>query len=265
MKLSRPATIALNVYAILLAAFLMWPLFQIVLTSFTSDIDFPPTHFSLDAFRNVLWSGFFQALRYSLLLALAVTALLIFICLPAAYVMERRRFRGRSLLAVLIFVPIIFPVVIYSSAVRVYVFMFFSQWRGAFWLVVLVTAMWPVPLVIRSIQASLANVDPIFEEAALILGANPILTFFKITLPLIAPGLITAAMIGFTAAATTFVVPQLLGSNTPTVSLYIFGDVSRLGFTPWIAVEVLAMQLVVLGIVQILYFVFRKQLRGVFV
>ncbi len=84
-------------------------------------------------------------------------------------------------------------------------------------------------------------------------------------MPLIAPGLITAAMIGFTAAATTFVVPQILGSNTPTVSLYIFRDVSKIGFPPWIAVEVLVMEIVVLGAVQILYFVFRKQLRGIFV
>jgi putative spermidine/putrescine transport system permease protein len=237
----------------------------VVLTSFTSDLVFPPRHWSLDAFGEVLWPGFFQALLFSLRLAVAVTVVLIVVCLPAAYVMERRRFPGRSLLSVLIFVPIIFPIVIYSSAIRVYVFMFFSEWRGSFWLVVFVTAMWPVPLVIRSIQASLANVDPVYEEAALILGASPALTFFKITIPLIAPGLITAAMIGFTAAATTFVVPQILGSNSPTVSLYIFRDVSKIGFPPWIAVEVLVMEIVVLGAVQILYFVFRKQLRGIFV
>lgn len=265
MRISRPAAIALNVYALLLALFLMWPLFQVVLTSFTSDIVFPPRHWSLNAFREVLWPGFLQSLWFSLKLAFAVTILLLVICLPAAYAMERKRFPGRALLSVLIFVPIIFPVVIYSSAIRVYVFMFFSEWRGAFWLVALVTAMWPVPLVVRSIQGSLANVDPVYEEAALIMGASPLHTFFKITMPLIAPGLITAAMIGFTAAATTFVVPYILGSNEPTVALYIFRDVGRIGFPPWIAVEVLVMEIVVLGAVQILYFVFRKQFRGIFV
>ena len=55
----------------------------------------------------------------------------------------------------------------------VYIYMFYRQWRGAFWLVTLVMAMWPIPLAIRSIQSSLANVDPIYEEAALILGASP--------------------------------------------------------------------------------------------
>jgi ABC-type spermidine/putrescine transport system permease subunit II len=179
--------------------------------------------------------------------------------------LERKQFRGRALLSVLIFVPIIFPVVTYSSAIRVYVFMFFSEWRGNFWLIALVTAMWPIPLVVRSIQGSLANVDPVYEEAALMMGASPLRTFLKITLPLIGPGLITAAMIGFTSATTVFVVPYILGSNEPTVSLYIFRDVSRLGFPPWIAVEVLVMEVVVLGFVQILYFAFRKHFRGIFV
>ena len=73
------------------------------------------------------------------------------------------------------------------------------------------------------------------------MGASPLLTFFRVTVPLIAPGLITAAMIGFTSAATTFVVPQILGANQPTASLYIFRDVGKIGFTPWIAVEVLVM------------------------
>ncbi len=74
-----------------------------------------------------------------------------------------------------------------------------------------------------------------------------------------------ASMIGFTSAATNFTVPYILGANEPTASLYIFRDVGRLGFVPWIAVEVLIMEAVVLGFVQVLYFVFRKQFRGIFV
>jgi putative spermidine/putrescine transport system permease protein len=265
MRISRAVGLVLNAYALLLAAFLLWPVAQVVLTSFTSDIIFPPQRWSTNAFREVLWPGFWQSIGFSLKLALAVTTLLVLICLPTAYAMQRRRFPGRALLSVLIFVPIIFPVVTYSSAIRVYVFMFFSDWRGSFWLIAIVTAMWPIPLVVRSIQGSLANVDPVYEEAARMMGASPFLTFFRVTVPLIAPGLITAAMIGFTSAATTFVVPQILGANQPTASLYIFRDVGKIGFTPWIAVEVLVMEMVVLGFVQVLYFVFRKQFRGIFV
>jgi len=82
---------------------------------------------------------------------------------------------------------------------------------------------------------------------------------------LIAPGLITAAMIGFTSASMNFLVPQLLGAAEPMASQYIFRDVSKVGFTPWIAVEVFIMEAVILGSVQVLYFVFRKQFRGIFV
>jgi putative spermidine/putrescine transport system permease protein len=265
MKIARPVAITLNLYALLLAALLIWPVAQVVLTSFTSDIVFPPRYWSLNAFNEVLWPGFLQSIWASLKLALAVTTLLVVICLPTAYALERKRFRGRALLSVLIFVPIIFPVVTYSSAIRVYVFMFFSDWRGSFWLIAVVSAMWPIPLVVRSIQGSLANVDIVYEEAARIMGASPLHTFFRVTVPLIAPGLITAGMIGFTSAATSFVVPQILGANEPVASLYIFRDVGRLGFTPWLAVEVLVMEMIVLGFVQILYFVFRKQFRGIFV
>src|SRR5690242_16993190 len=109
MRISRPVAIALNTYALLLAAFLIWPVAQVVLTSFTSDIVFPPQHWSVNAFREVLWPGFFQSIGFSLKLAVAVTLLLIIISLPAAYAMERKHFAGRALLSVLIFVPIIFP------------------------------------------------------------------------------------------------------------------------------------------------------------
>ena len=265
MRISRAAAIALNAYAILLAAFLVWPVAQIVLTSFSSDIAFPPRHFSLAGFREILWPGYLRSLLFSFRVGLAVTILLLVICLPTAYAMQRKQFRGKALLAVLIFVPILFPGATYTSAIRIYVFMFFSQWRGQFGLIVLVAAMWGIPLVVRSIQSSLANVDPVYEEAARVMGASALSTFFRITLPLIAPGLITAAMIGFTSASMNFLVPQLLGAAEPMASQYIFRDVSKVGFTPWIAVEVFIMEAVILGSVQVLYFVFRKQFRGIFV
>ncbi len=174
MKVSRWLVVVLNIYAFLLAAFLIWPALQVVMTSFTSDIVFPPTHWSLQSFREVLWPGYWKAMVYSLRMAVCVSVLLLVICLPAAYAMERRRFAGRALLSVVMFVPIIFPTVTYASAIRIYVFSFFNQWRGTFGLVTMVTAMWAIPLVMRSIQGSLANADPVYEEAAQMMGASPL-------------------------------------------------------------------------------------------
>ena len=132
------------------------------------------------------------------------TLLVIGMCLPAAYAIERRRFPGRSALGALIFVPAIFPTITYGIAIGVYLALYAIQLKGSFFLVILATATWTIPLVTRVIQGSIATTDVVYEEAAIVMGASPIRTFFKITLPLIAPGVITAGAIAFTSAATNF-------------------------------------------------------------
>jgi putative spermidine/putrescine transport system permease protein len=235
-----------------------------MLTSVTSDVVFPPQNFSLNAFNRVLWEGFFKSMGVSLQLGFWSTLLLLFICVPAAYALERRRFFGRSFLAAAIFVPNVFPAVTYVIAIGVYVAIYFIELRGEFPIVVVATAMGAIPLVIRTVQGSLATTDEVFDEAALVMGASPLHTFFRVTLPLIAPGVITAGTIAFTFSATNFLVPWILGAKQPPVAVYIYRDVERLGFTPELAVQVLVMQFIILGLVQGLYFVFRKQFRGVF-
>jgi putative spermidine/putrescine transport system permease protein len=264
MKLPRWLSVALNIYALLLAFFFVWPVLQVLLTAFTDDLVFPPRYFTFAAWKGVIWNGYLSSIWFSMRMAIGATALLLVICVPAAYAMERKRFPGRALLSVIVFVPLIFPTITYSSAIRIYVFSFFNQLTGTYILVTLVTAMWGIPLVMRSIQGSLATSDPVYEEAAQTMGASPVRTFFKITLPLIAPGVLTAAMIAFTSTAMAFTAPYILGSKTPAVSQFVFQDIGRIGFVPWIAVEVLLMELIILGSVQILYLVFRKQMRGIF-
>jgi putative spermidine/putrescine transport system permease protein len=265
MRLPRILKIILNIYALGLAAILIWPVLQMVLTSVTSDIVFPPRYFYFGAWNNVIWPSFVATMGYSFKLALWSTVLLVAICLPAAYAMERRIFPGRALMSVIIFVPTIFPSVTYTSAIAVYVFMFLNSLRGSFPIIVVATAMAAIPLVVRSIQASLATTDPIYEEAAMVMGATPLHAFWRVTLPLIAPGLITAAMIAFTAGSTAFIAPQMLGATEQTATMYIYQDTGKTGFSPRVAIQAMVMQAVVLGIVQTLYFVFRKQFRGLFV
>jgi ABC-type spermidine/putrescine transport system permease subunit II len=200
----------------------------------------------------------------SLRMGVGATIVVIAICLPAAYAIERRRFPGRSALGALIFVPAIFPTITYGIAIGVYLAMYAPQWKGTFPVIVLAAATWTIPLVVRTIQGSLATSDVVYEEAALVMGASPLRAFFKITLPLIAPGVITAGAIAFTSAATNFTVPWIMGAAEKPVAVFIYEDVGKLGFTPQTAIQVLVMQLVILGIVQILFFVFRKQFRGAF-
>ena len=264
MRLPRSLFVTLNIYALLLAGIMIWPVAQLVLSSITSDLVFPPRYFSFDAFSNIYWPAYFQAMGTSLRMGVWATVILILVCLPAAYALERRRFPGRSWLSALIFVPAVFPTITYAIAIGVYLALYMNNLRGSFAVIVVATATAAIPLVVRTIQGSLATSDPVYEEAALVMGAGPIHTFFKITVPLIAPGVITAATIAFTFAATNFTIPWLMSAKELPVSVYIYRDVGRLGFTQELAIQVLVMQLIVLGIVQMLFFVFRKQLRGVF-
>jgi len=264
MRLPRWLFTTLNIYALILATIMIWPFLQMVLTSVTSDVTFPPRYFSVLAWSNVLWPDYFRAMLVSLRMGFWATLLVISMCLPAAYAIERRRFPGRSALGALIFVPAIFPTITYGIAIGVYLAMYAIQWQGAFPLVILATATWTIPLVTRVIQGSIATTDVVYEEAALVMGASPIRTFFKVTLPLIAPGVITAGAIAFTSAATNFTIPWLMGTSEQPVAVFIYQDVARLGFTPQTAVQVLVMQIVILGIVQVLFRVFRNQFRGAF-
>ena len=264
MRLPRWLFATLNLYALVLATILIWPFLQIVLTSVSSDVVFPPRYFSLAGWSGVLWPDFFRAMLVSLRLGFWVTLMMILICLPAAYAIERRRFPGRSALGALIFMPAIFPTITYGIAIGVYIAMYVIQYTGDFSLVVIATATWTIPLVTRVIQGSIATTDVVYEEAALVMGASPIRTFFKITLPLIAPGVITAGAIAFTSAATNFTVPWLMAAKDKPVAVFIYEDVAKLGFTPQTAIQVLVMQIIILGIVQVLLRVFRKQFRGAF-
>jgi ABC-type spermidine/putrescine transport system permease subunit II len=264
VRLPRWLLVTLNIYALILAAIMIWPFLQMMLTSVTSDIVFPPRYISFVAWTNVHWGDYFKAMLVSLRMGFWATLLVIGMCLPAAYAIERRRFPGRSALGALIFVPAIFPTITYAIAIGVYLALYAIQLKGSFFLVILATATWTIPLVTRVIQGSIATTDVVYEEAALVMGSSPIRTFFKITLPLIAPGVITAGAIAFTSAATNFTVPWLMGSVEQPVAIFIYQDVGKLGFTPQTAIQVLVMQIVILSIVQVLFRVFRNQFRGAF-
>jgi putative spermidine/putrescine transport system permease protein len=264
VRLPRWLFVTLNMYALVLATIMIWPFLQMVVTSVTSDVVFPPRYFNLAGWTTVLWRDFFRAMLVSLRMGFWVTLLAIAICLPAAYAIERRRFPGRSALGALIFVPAIFPTITYGIAIGVYIAMYAIQFQGSFSLIVVATATWTIPLVTRVIQGSVATTDVVYEEAALVMGASPIRTFFKITLPLIAPGVITAGAIAFTSAATNFTIPWLMGALEQPVTVFLYQDVAKLGFTPQLSIQVLVMQIVILGMVQVLFRAFRKQFRGAF-
>src|SRR5262249_14420627 len=121
--------------------------------------------------------------------------------LPASLCLARRRFRGREALGALLLLPLVVPGVVAGTAI--YVFQVESEILTGLPLVaslpglVLAHVLITIPWTVRLVTASLAGLDRSVEEAALSLGAGPWTTFRLVTLPLIRPGVVAAALFSF--------------------------------------------------------------------
>jgi putative spermidine/putrescine transport system permease protein len=259
MKFSR---IFLNAYALLIALLLIYPTIELFIVGFSDDVVFPPRYFSLDAFGDILWT-FWESLKFSVELGLAVTVATILVSLPTAYAVERLRLKGRALLETLIVMPLVFPDISYMSAMFVYFARYLPYLLNNFWGVMIATVAFNILYMYRSIRSSFASCDPVYEEAAMCLGASRLRTFFTITLRLVAPGLLTGSLIVLVNSSTAFIAPITLATTiTSTATRQIMRDLNEFGLIPYIAVESLIVEVLIMSIVLAVYLFFRKEFRG---
>ena len=150
--------------------------------------------------RDVLWFTVWQAT--------ASTLLTIVVGLPAAYVLGRYEFRGRSVTTALVTVPFVLPTVVVALAFLA--ILPDSLERG--WIPILIAhAFFNVAVVVRVVGTFWARLDPRVTEAAATLGAGPWRRLREVTLPLIAPALTAAGAIVFLFSFTSFGVVVILG------------------------------------------------------
>jgi spermidine/putrescine transport system permease protein len=148
----------------------------------------------------------------------------------AAFAFARYLFRGRRLLQLLLFPPIAIPWLIIGTAMLIF-FFWTGIGRGLHAILIGHVAL-ALPYVIAVVGARLASFGPELEEAAATLGATPLQRFLKVTLPLIAPGLVAAMLFAFAVSFDQFVVSYFLappGTSTLPVEIY---TAIRKGFTP---------------------------------
>lgn len=165
-------------------------------------VSFPPEGYTLRWFGNILdQNNFVEGFLTSLQVGLVAMAAGVAIGVPASVVIARRRFPGRETLNTLLLLPLVVPGVVAGAAI--YVFQVESEVATGLPLVaalpglVLAHVMITIPWTVRLVAASLTGLDPSTEEAAMNLGAGPVTTFFRITLPMIRPGIVAAALFSF--------------------------------------------------------------------
>ncbi len=165
----------------------------------------------------------------ALLLSLKVSCVATLASLPVAlwvaWVLARREFPGKSLLSALVHLPLVLPPVVtgyllllgfgrngaIGGVLEQFGIVLAFRWTGA----ALAAAIMGFPLMVRAIRLAIEAVDPRLEQAAATLGAGRWAGFFLVTLPLVAPGLLAGAVLGFAKAMGEFGATITFVANIP--------------------------------------------------
>jgi spermidine/putrescine transport system permease protein len=204
---------------------------------------------------NVVWNGFTlrhwqdpfavdglgEALRNSLVVGVVVTLVATALGTLMAIALARHRFRGQRPAEALALLPLATPEVVLGAAL-LGLFLVAGLARG-FVTIVLAHVMFTIGYVVVTVRARLEGMDLRVEEAAMDLGANEWTTLRKVTLPLILPGVVSAALLSFAISLDDFVITNFNAGQTQTFPLFVFGA-ARQGVPP--QVNVLATALMVL-------------------
>ena len=193
-----PRRIALVVLGVLTVIFLVGPMLVVIPMSFTEAriLSWPPRGFSLQWYQQLFdeprWSrGFVNSVQVAVLTALLSTVL----GTLGAMGIVRGRFPGRGLANALILSPLIVPVII--IAIGFFAFFSVTKMTGTIVGMVLAHTALAVPFVIINVGAILRTMDRNLELAAASLGASPVRTFWRITFPIILPGVVAGALFAF--------------------------------------------------------------------
>jgi len=242
---------ALMIYAALAVAYMLAPILVIALFSFDATrlgkLDYAWSGFSLDAWRNAFDNeSVNEAMITSLELAALSTAAATVLGTLMALALVRHQFRGRGASNLLIVLPMATPEIVIGAAL-LSMFLIYGLSLG-FTTLLIAHIMFSISFVVVVVRSRLIGFDRSLEEAAADLGATPLTTFRKVTLPLLAPGIVAAALLAFALSVDDFVISNFNSGTTETFPLYIFG-VSLRGIP--VQVNVLATLLFVVAVVAI--------------
>ena len=202
------------VLALVGALFLIAPILIVVPMSFSTAISFqfPPPAYWLGYYRKFFTSEeWLEAALNSLVIAVGATLFTMALVIPAAFGYVRHRFRGKSLVNLLIMSPLIVPHVV--SALAYYGFLGKARLTGTHLGVIVAHGVLAVPVAFLVISATLKGFDRNLERAAMSAGAGPFRTFFHVTLPVLRPGMLVAALFAFLSSFNEAVVALFIGGR----------------------------------------------------
>ncbi|CAN5764328.1 ABC transporter permease [soil metagenome] len=221
---------ALNGFAGLALLYLFAPILWIVVFSFNR----PASKYNIE-WRRFTWknwpetidsirrgSALTDALGQSLQVALIATLVATVFGSLIALSLSRYRFRGAAALNLFLVLPLTTPEIVLGSSLLT---LFIDwDWARGFRTVVIAHIMFQISFVALTVRARVRGFDWTLEQAAADLGAGPLRTFWKVTFPLILPGIAAAALLSFALSIDDFIITFFNAGNLQTFPLYVNGS-----------------------------------------
>lgn len=221
-----------NIYIALVFLFLFIPIIFVFIFSFNTSR------------MNIVWEGFtlkwygsfFQnrslmsALENTLIIAVVSTVVSTIIGTLGAVGLHKYKFRGKGIIDKLLYIPIVIPEIVLGIAL-LSIFSVINMPLGL-GSITLAHITFSIPFVVINVRARLSGLDKSLEEAAMDLGANRVQTFFKVTLPLLMPGISSGAMLAFSLSLDDVIISFFTcGPGSTTLPISIMSMV-KTGVTP---------------------------------
>ena len=213
--------------------FLFLPIFVIVTNSFNATKTKPYLSwkgFTFDWYIK-LWSNtaLLESFGNTMMIALASTILSTIIGTLGAVGIYRYKFKGKGIINGLLYIPVVIPEIVIGIALLT-IFSNTGVPRGMLTLI-LSHVSFCVPYVIFNVRARLSGYDGSIEEASMDLGANRVVTFFVITLPVLAPGIAGGALLAFTLSIDDVIISYFVNGQTKTYPLKVMESIKS-GVSP---------------------------------
>ena len=242
---------ALAVYAVLVVCYLMLPIAVVILFSFnhpTGRFNYVWNEFTFENWFH--WNdvlGIQDAIVTSLEVGLLATIVATALGTLMAMAIVRHHFVGRGATNLLVFLPMSTPEIVLGASLLTLFLNTTAIFQLGFITIFIAHVMFIVSFVVVTVKARLIGFDRHLEEAAMDLGANEATTFRKVTLPLIAPAMVAAALLGFALSIDDFVITYFNAGGTQTFPIFVWG-IARVAVPPQVNVIASAIFIVAIAI-----------------
>ena len=225
-----------------------------------------------DAKRNYSWEGFttawygklfsfrnhdlWEALVYSLVIAVVATVISVVIGVLGGIGLKKFHFRGKKFINLMLYVPIVVPEIVLAVSMLI-IFMTIGIKLGM-GTIVIGHCTFCIPYAVVTIKGRISGDNDTLQEASMDLGANRVQTFWRVTIPSIMPGIMSAAFLSFTLSIDDVIMSNMLASARQSTLPVLILSVNRTGITPDINALTTLMVLVMVFGMLVMNFIQRR-------